>query len=34
MDSMKEEGINLDSDDILAESLLSDEAGVRDDQES
>jgi RNA polymerase primary sigma factor len=30
MDSMKEEGINLDSDEVVAEGLLSDEAGVED----
>ena len=30
MDSMKEEGINLDSDELLAEGLLSDESGVAD----
>ena len=30
MDSMKEEGINLGSDEVTAESLLSDEAGVED----
>jgi RNA polymerase primary sigma factor len=30
MDSMKEEGINLDSDEVVAEGLLSDEAEVED----
>jgi RNA polymerase primary sigma factor len=30
MDSMKEEDINLDSDEVVAEGLLSDEAGVED----
>jgi len=30
MDSMKEEAINLDSDEVVAEGLLSDEAGVED----
>jgi RNA polymerase primary sigma factor len=30
MDSMKEEGINLDSDEVVAEGLLSDETGVED----